>query len=404
MQQQAVYTNERFVFLLAGAGTGKTRVIIERMKYLLQQGIPESRLLAITFTNKAANEMKERLQHDNVAIHTFHQFCYRMLKQYQTYTYDILNQDLPINEAEQLLIARYKNSFYQTKKPKVYDQYESYLKDHHLKDFDDLLLDFYHQADQWTKVISYDYIFVDEFQDTNRLQYLILKKLIQKHTSLFCVGDPDQSIYQFRGAHEKVIEQYVKDFNAKVLTLNINYRSVDSILKLANALIKRNNKTFKKVLIGVNHQKVLQYMIENDHQQQESQVLIKHIKNHIKEGVKPSEIAILYRNHQRSYDIRYAINQTYIKGIHILSLHQAKGLEFDVVFIIGLEEGSIPSYHAHTLSDLQEERRLFFVGITRAKSVLYLSYVKYNNDAEHVAKSRFLKELKKEQHLLKKTV
>lgn len=401
-QRKAVYTHERFLFLLAGAGTGKTRVIVERIKYLISQGVEPQYILAITFTNRAANEMRLRIRHRGVAVHTFHQFCYQTLKKYQSYAYRIASDAKFMNEDEHLLISKYKNSHYQLKKPKFFDVYQEYLIDHHLKDFDDILLDFYQARQQLKKNLKYRYIFVDEFQDTNRLQYMILKQLVQDQTALFCVGDPDQSIYKFRGAQEKIIEQFVHDFRAAVYTLTTNYRSVDSVLKLANLLIRRNNRTFKKQLTGVHHDLINPYLIESDTQDLEAKTIIECINRYIKSGIKTNEIAVLYRDHQRSYRLRYQLKSMYDKGISLMSLHQAKGLEFMIVFIIGLEEGVLPSYHAKTLVDVQEERRLFFVGTTRAKQVLYLSYVRYNNETERVRKSRFLKELKKGRHLLKK--
>ncbi len=408
LQKKVVYTNEPFLFLLAGAGTGKTRVIVERIKHLVSTGVSPDKILAITFTNRASNEMRERVKNENIAIHTFHQFCFQKLKEHLDYSYHIISEDIPIKEESLLLITRYKNSFYRQKKPKEYHVYQSILVEKNEKDFDDLLIDFHHHFHKLKRYVNYDYIFIDEFQDTNYLQYMIIKKLITKKTNVLCVGDPDQSIYKFRGAHAQIINSYIKDYQAKVLKLTMNYRSTNHILTLANSLIKRNNNRYKKILVTDNNHNYKQFLIESLNENDESKYVCKCIEEHLKKGVTANDIAVLFRNHNRCYTLKEKMNYLDIayhdnsansvsqKAINLLTLHQAKGLEFSVVFIIGLEQGSIPSYHAKTNLDLQEERRLFFVGMTRAKHFLYLSFVRFNNDSKHLLKSIFIKELKRD--------
>ncbi len=404
-QKKAVFTKEPFLFLLAGAGTGKTRVIVERIKHLMNEGIKAEEILAITFTRRATLEMKKRINLENVAVHTFHQFCYSKLKENIDYKYKMIDKTVQISEEEQLKITRYKNSFYKDIKPKVYDDYQMCLKQNNMKDFDDLLIDFHHYFHKIRKQINFKYIFIDEFQDTNLLQYMIIQKLAVKNIHIFCVGDPDQSIYKFRGAQTKIIDMFVKDYHAAVFQLTSNYRSTKNIIMLANSLIKQNNRTYKKSLITSNHVVGSHKILVFKNQREEALSIIEFVKLHRKNGVNLADIAVLFRSHERSFLCREICDQMGIMyrsessermaedKLNLLTLHQSKGLEFSVVFIIGLENGSLPSYHAKTQQELEEERRLFFVGITRAKKHLYITSVRFNNEARHLKKSIFLKGL-----------
>jgi len=388
-QKKVVYSNERFLFLLAGAGSGKTRVIVERIKHLIEKGIEPSQILAITFTRKASFEMKERVNNPLVHIHTFHQFCYQRLIEDFKQEFKMIDENMISFKKEHLLeITKYKNSLYQIQKPRYYDSYQSNLRNHHMKDFDDLLIDFYLKIRYINHQYRYLYIFIDEFQDTNHLQYELLKLLIRKNTSVLAVGDPDQSIYSFRGASSQIIYEYIKDYQAKLYTLSVNYRSSPAILYHANRLIKRNNRRYRNELIpmSVGLQKV--YSIRFSNEMIEAEQLISMIKKLQKNRIKSEEIAILYRNHQRSYELQKMLRekdilfQTYDEnnndekqGIQMMTIHKAKGLEFDAVFIIGLEMGVLPSSHDNSQWELDEERRLMFVAMTRARDHLYFSSI-----------------------------
>ena len=395
-QEKVVRSKEQHIFLLAGAGSGKTRVVIERIKYLLQNNIAPSAILAITFTHKASVEMQERLNTRSVAIHTFHQFAFQYLRAYTIYPYKIIDeQKLPYNEKELLDISLYKNHFYQIKKPKAFDAYQLYLAKHRLKDFDDLLIDLLNTLKQKIIKINFQYIFVDEFQDTNELQYLILKEMIHQKTYVLAVGDPDQSIYQFRGANSKIIERYIKDYQAKVEVLDMNYRSTPKIINISNQFIQQNIRKLKKTLMPVNQENYEIKKLIFESLELEAEFIIQTYKTFINQGSMPNEIAVLYRNHQRSYVLKNMLNQYFIDDeihIQLLTMHQAKGLEFDVVFIIGLEEGECPSYHTDTYDTLEEERRLMYVAMTRAKKYLYLTYTK--NTGQYKRKSKFFKNVK----------
>jgi DNA helicase-2/ATP-dependent DNA helicase PcrA len=403
-QKKVVQSKEPFLFLLAGAGSGKTRVIVEKIKKLIDEGLSPSDILAITFTRKSAHEMRERINNQDVHIHTFHQFCFDQLKLNSDYAYHVIDEDnMSFHKDELLKITKYKNSLYRTMKPKIYDKYQRHLRDNNMKDFDDMLLDFIKLVSSKKYTSHFKYIFIDEFQDTNLLQYEVLKKLIHKDTHVLAVGDPDQSIYQFRGAQSKIITLYIEEFKAKTYTLSTNYRSTPEIIKVANLIISKNNRKFKKTLQTEHPSHLTPLVIRHKRETDESNFIIETIKSLNKQGIKHHQIAILFRNHYRSYELKYQLdmldilyqhesNQVVNQGIHLLSIHQAKGLEFEVVFIIGLEKHVLPSIHEHTQSEQDEERRLMFVAVTRAKKQLILSYVQYNSFNILQKPSIFIKE------------
>ncbi|MDI6452139.1 ATP-dependent helicase [Peloplasma aerotolerans] len=405
-QKKVVYTNERFLFLLAGAGSGKTRVIVERIKHLIDQGTPAHKILAITFTRKASFEMKERLHNIDVHIHTFHQFCYlKLIEDYQQ-NFMMINEDsISFRKDELLEITKYKNSLFQNKKPAKYEIYQNQLKENNAKDFDDLLIDFYNLISHKSHSYDYNYIFIDEFQDTNLLQYQLLKTLVKKHTCILAVGDPDQSIFSFRGANSKIIYKFVKEFRAKIYTLSINYRSNQNIIFHANRLIRRNNRKYKKELIPSNISKNFVVHLIFFNQIEESFSILKVIKNLRRKKIQDEEIAVLYRNHFRSYELQKVLDendilyQTYDEnnehtksGVQLLTIHKAKGLEFDAVIVIGLEHGVLPSLRKYDQTQLDEERRLMFVAMTRARHYLYLTSVKTNSDYHSFTSSIFIRE------------
>jgi DNA helicase II / ATP-dependent DNA helicase PcrA len=169
-QKKVIDAKENFLFLLAGAGSGKTRVIVEKIKILVNEGADPKKILAITFTRKSAQEMVERIGNIEVNIHTFHQLCLSQIKKDFNYDFNILEeQKINFTKLQCLKISLYKNSLYRTRKPFFYNAYERALKESNLKDYDDLLIDFFKKNKKNCEI--FDHIFIDEFQDTNLLQF-----------------------------------------------------------------------------------------------------------------------------------------------------------------------------------------------------------------------------------------
>lgn len=341
-QQLAVDAVDGPILVIAGAGSGKTRVLTARICHLIEIGVNPYNILAITFTNKAANEMKERIErqlgYSDVWTSTFHSMCARILrmdcerigysKDFTIYTdleservvkrilQDYLQAD-PKNKGDYLWhISRAKtlalspDDYYDTIKDsdsdaynvaEVYRRYEAELKKCNCLDFDDLLLKTVLLFSTCPDVLEkyqnrFHYINVDEFQDTNKLQYDIVKMLSKKHGNLFVVGDEDQSIYSWRGAEIRNILDFPKDFKgAKVFKLEQNYRSTTSILKAANNVIKNNSNRNEKTLWSeINQDDSIEYY-EAYNDRDEATRVARAIDTLHRKGAPYSEMAILVR-------------------------------------------------------------------------------------------------------------
>src|SRR5262245_41840206 len=297
-QREAVTHFEGPLLVLAGAGSGKTRVITRRVAYLLSRGVRPGSILAITFTNKAAGEMRQRVEAlvpgCRVWISTFHALGARLLRQYadrlsldKNFTiYDqtdraklvkIALEDCGIDnvrytpEGIQSAISKAKNQllgpeafarkahdFFGQVVARVYPAYEKRLRDANALDFDDLLywpaLALKHDQELRAELDArFRYVLIDEYQDTNQAQYEIARRLSVDHPNLCVVGDPDQSIYKFRGSDVRHILDFERDCpQAKVMTLSLNYRSTKSILAAADGLITHNVQRKPKDLLTDN--------------------------------------------------------------------------------------------------------------------------------------------------------
>ena len=296
-QQKGVFTTEGPVLILAGAGSGKTRVITHRIAYLIEEkGVNPWNIMAITFTNKAAGEMKERIDNlvgfgsEHIWVSTFHSSCVKILRRYidrigydSNFTiYDTddmknvmkdvckrLNIDTKnlkektilsyISSAKNEMISserymREANDFHTKQIANAYVEYQAALRKNNALDFDDLLVKTVELFDKCPDVLeSYQnrlkYIMVDEYQDTNTVQFKLISQLAMKYRNLCVVGDDDQSIYKFRGANIKNILNFEKVFeDATVIKLEQNYRSTSNILNAANAVIKNNRERKNKAL------------------------------------------------------------------------------------------------------------------------------------------------------------
>ena len=343
-QLQAVLQTEGPVLVSAGAGSGKTRVLTYRIAYLLTElNIKPYNILAITFTNKATNEMRERVGRiredaNEVLVATFHSFCVRMLRKYQSFLTDYkpnfsiytdndqtkvyrqVFSDLGIADDDTKAKIKHAISSIKTNNMSLdeycdinkhsrgidivrrgYLAYQKELINNNAMDFDDLLINFYNLINTNAEVreslqYKFQYILVDEFQDTNKIQYDIIRILADKHKNIFIVGDEDQSIYSWRGANIGNIFQFSKDFkNVKVFKLEQNYRSTKNILDKANKLIKNNSNRLDKKLYTNNEQgqDVVYYCAKDE--QDEADYVVRHILMERNKGVDLNKIAILLR-------------------------------------------------------------------------------------------------------------
>lgn len=363
-QQEAAAHIDGAMLILAGAGSGKTKTITTRLAYLIDEvGIPATNTLTLTFTNKAASVMRTRalnlLTHNagqNPLLCTFHKFGLMFLRLYierlgrkndfvvidtddaKKILKNLLNDDEKLSIATILNhISAYKNElasvedafreldfiqgFEREKYQKIaryYKAYQETLLHLNFVDFDDLLLLSYNilNADEnFAKEQSakYHYIMVDEYQDTNELQFQILQKLCTTHENIAVVGDDDQSIYAWRGAKIENILNFQKQFhNVKLVKLEQNYRSTNSILKAANSLIEHNKKRLGKTLICTKEAGQDIELLQSYDEKDESQKVCAAIKGLLKEGIKPSEIAILYRVNALSRALEEALMKAQI--------------------------------------------------------------------------------------------
>lgn len=399
-QKKVIDSNDRFLFLLACAGSGKTRVIVEKIKRHLNEGVAPDQILAITFTRKSAEEMRLRIQNDQVHVHTFHSLAHHQLQTSCGIDYQIADEkSLPFNKDQLLQISLFKNGMGRVRKPWVYHRYQHHMKQHRLKDFDDLLIDY--MTLPKTKRSTYTYVFIDEFQDTNPLQFEMLRTMIHPKIHVLAVGDPDQSIYRFRGSDETVIDTYLKTYGATLHTLTYNHRSTPVIIDLANRLIRHNHTKFKKTMVAYRKDQGYIKVLKHHDLKSEAESIIDHLKKAIRRGVKSHHVAIIYRNHHRANEIRFQLRKSHLRytegepmidAFQLMSIHQSKGLEFEMVMIIGMESGEIPTRHTKTSKAMFEERRLLFVGITRAKHTLYLSWVRHGDLNRYQKVSRFMKD------------
>ena len=607
-QLEAVEHKDGPCLVLAGAGSGKTKVLTQRIINLIDSDVSPYNILAITFTNKAAKEMRNRVENelgsitDSIFIGTFHSFGLRILREnYIDIGYTSNITILDTDDAKAIVKRILKENGYDPAKYEirtiinkissakndgispdeytklflndldiviglVYKEYTKLLKDNNSVDFDDLLLKPVELLKK-NKIIlekyqeRFKYILVDEYQDTNSIQYELCKLLASRYKNIFVVGDANQSIYSFRNADYRNILNFEKDYkNTKVILLEENYRSTNNILKAANSVIKNNSEGKKLNLWSSKRDGELIDYIRCEDEIKEANFVINKIKDLISNGYKYSDIAVLYRTNAQSrvvedafvrnniphniigsyyfynrkeikdliaylkliynpcdsvsleriinvpkrgigaksienlrkkatennismFDaidsgkelefkkmilklqefslngnlsdlieeilsttglrMEYEINksleneakvenlnefktvalmfeesgiydlQTFLENIalvsdrgqynndgdevSIMTLHSAKGLEFNVVFLLGMEEGLFPHNRSfNSLSNLEEERRLCYVGITRAKEKLYLLSARQRTifgKTSGTIESRFIREI-----------
>ena len=449
-QAAAVQHKDGPLLILSGAGSGKTRVITHRIAYMLaEHGIAPENILAVTFTKKAAQEMKQRLsgligdRSRRLQVSTFHSLCNRILQEninligYNPYFTiygpgtqwilidGIMNTlDIRMNDPEEVLteISNAKNQFvgpedyakvfFDELVAQIYTEYQKELRRNNAVDFDDLIKYSVEICEGNGKVLAdyqdrFQYIMVDEYQDTNPSQYKLINMLAQKHQNLCVVGDDDQSIYGFRGADITNILNFEDDYpDALVLKLEQNYRSTQTIVKAANSIIQNNVKRKAKHSWTKNDRGEPIITYEAGSTYSEADYVLRHIQEYVASGYSYSDCAVLYRiNSQarvfedlfRLFSIPYRLvgdSGPYKQGnaVSMMTVHSSKGLEFPIVFLVGVQEGLMPHQEASGSAAVEEERRLCYVGVTRAEKILHISWAPAR-DGQQAVKSRFVNEI-----------
>jgi len=436
-QKEAVCSMQGSLLVVAGAGTGKTKVITHRIANLIKSGINPSRILAVTFTNKAATEMKERiirltniqsLSQDGLTLGTFHSIAADILRKHgnkigipsdffildEKESLEIIKQsieELKLNSQQfrpstiQNQISRQKSrcnsgqdqrisndDFFPKNLNAILEKYDGHLKERKTLDFDDLI----HKAvvlfEECPEILKdyqtkWSHIHIDEYQDTDNAQYRLIQLLDSGQNNVCAVGDEDQSIYGFRGADFTNILNFEKTWpNAKIITLERNYRSTQKILSAANTVIAKNKMRRGKNLFTREKIGVKLTAFEAKDEKEEADFIAKEIKNLLQKNKPPYSIAVLCRANFQFPVIEESLFRHFLpylaiseqdalanakQPIRLMTVHAAKGLEFRHIFIPGLEKGLFPY-----TSD-EEERRLFYVALTRGQEKIFLSWSRF---------------------------
>lgn len=381
-QREAVYHTEGPLLILAGAGSGKTRVLTHRIAYLIEElGVNPWNILAITFTNKAAGEMRERVDNlvgfgsESIWVSTFHSMCVRILRRYidrlgydnnftiydtddqKTVMKDVckyLQVDTKVYKERSLLgaISSAKNElisveeytlkaegdFGRKKIAQVYAEFEKRLKDNNALDFDDLLVKTVQLLQTQPDVLEYyqnrfRYIMVDEYQDTNTVQFQLVSLLAGKYKNLCVVGDDDQSIYKFRGANIRNILNFEREFeDARVIKLEQNYRSTSTILNAANAVIRNNKGRKDKTLWTDNGEGESIQFRQFDNAYDEAEYIVSDIKGEVENGKRNyKDCAILYRTNAQSrmFEEKFVVSNVpyrIVGGVNFYARREIKDL------------------------------------------------------------------------------
>lgn len=361
-QYEAVMHDKGPALLLAGAGTGKTRTLIYRVAHLIESGVSPESILLLTFTNKAANEMKERAEKMlkekcGITACTYHSFCVKMLRFYgkmagispdftiisgpdEADIIDIIKSELNFQKLKNIPSASVFASMLSTcvnkrltleellKEQKYWrfrqnerkllllrEETKKYKEEHNLFNYDDILLKFDQMLTDYSNIArriedTYRYIMVDEYQDTNTLQDSIIRKIRTKNTNLMVVGDDMQSIYKFRGADVQNILSFPKRYtDCKVIYLTENYRSSQEILNLANHVMTNATEGYQKNLRAQFNSQELPKVYSVNDTKTEAEFVLNRIKAKHAEGIPYNDICVLYRNSFQSYELEVLLNK-----------------------------------------------------------------------------------------------
>jgi len=449
-QRQAAQHIHGPLLVLAGAGTGKTRVITTRIACLLASGVDSESILAVSFTRRAGAEMKTRLLErvgelaQQTHVSTFHalglsilreqfaavgleknfqvcttqeqlEFCYQVLDHFEPRLLDDLK--LPHMDPGELLRAisdakmrgedfspvSGQASGYQQFVGEARSEFDDLMRQANCIDLDDMLAIPQRILASRKDIRAryrerFQFLMVDEYQDTNSLQYRLLRSLLGPHNNLCVVGDDDQSIYAFRGADRDLILGFPRQFPAaKVVTLTANYRCSSQIVNVANIVMQGSACRYEKKLISANGPHADVRCVDVLDEESELQFIVEDLRTlqHL-----PSDVAILCR---RGKDVSAVTNVlahheipigSKQNGVNVMTLHASKGLEFPVVYLPGVQEDILPNWNAIKAgaAAIEEERRLFYVGVTRAERHLTLITAQYRGEYAS-DRSRFAEEL-----------
>ena len=378
-QREAVEAIDGPLLILAGPGSGKTRVIAHRVAYLIKVwGVRPRQIMAVTFTNKAAREMKERLYGllgssvEELSVGTFHAICARILRRDGKHigidpNFVIYDDDDQMSLVKRVLQeldidpkrspARVflsaisasksqmtapkdyvKSNYFEEVAGRVYQRYQELLSESKALDFDDLLMKVVELFQKNPDVLEkyqkrYHHVLVDEFQDTNIVQYMLAKQLAGKHRNICVVGDPDQSIYSWRSADVRNILSFEKDYpDAKLVYLEQNYRSTKVILEVAHSVISVNRKRKEKGLWTENEEGLPIVVVESYNEQEEAQFVVSEVDKLVGKGkYKAGDIAIMYRTNAQSRAveeafIRYGMPYKLVGGTRFYERREVKDI------------------------------------------------------------------------------
>jgi superfamily I DNA/RNA helicase len=423
-QMEAVTLMDKHVILNAVVGSGKTTVLTHKIMYLNQiKEVPFEEMIVLTFTNKAANEIRERVSafqdeigSDMKYFGTFHSVARTLLLESAeilemgyTKEFDIIDNEkaaemlVDIIERDKLKIkykAKLMKRIEEFKKEKtlygvmknqddigeLYQLYGLEKVKNNIMDFDDLIENCITILDE---PLNPKWIIVDEFQDTDIRQLQMIKRLGGVDTSIFVIGDPNQVIYSWRTGNDNIFNEFKNSFDAKEITLPINYRSSRTIIEAAKSLLKGSNI---EGIMGYGNPIIIRKHFDSFN---EALHIARKIRELHDEGILYRDIGILYRRQAQGEVLADVLSRNEIpsktifkkplpfeesednnyteEGVNLLTLHASKGLEFSHVFIVGVNMGNIPLTTKRV--EEEEEVRLFFVGMTRAKNFLEISYV-----------------------------
>ncbi len=370
-QYRVVTTFHGPLLVVAGAGSGKTRTLTYRVARMVESGIPPESILLLTFTRKAAQEMLRRAaalidsRCERVAGGTFHSFANLMLRRYAHVigfqsgftildegdsedVIGLLREQFGLNKKDrrfptkrtihamfsktvnkvtsvQEIVEKYYSQFFQDINDlnQLYHAYKTYKLTHQLMDYDDLLIYFQQLLEQHQRIREhlsrvYQYIMVDEYQDTNKIQAKIVKLLASTHNNIMAVGDEAQSIYSFRGANYRNIIEFPDQFpETTIIKLEENYRSVQPILDLTNTIIKQARDSFQKRLFTQQGGGAHPTLIAASNEHQQSQFVAQRILELREEGVSLSDIAVLFRSSYHSFDLELELNKRNIPFVKV---------------------------------------------------------------------------------------